>query len=361
MKIGFDAKRLFHNREGLGSYARTITQDLLSYYPDHDYHLYTPSIGDRQLAHDISDHDSCSVHQPKGFAPMWRSRGIVKDLKRDQVQVYLGLSNELPFGIEKSGIKSVLVLHDMIYKKFPLQYNAIDRAIVHKKVKHAVSVADMIIAPSQHTAKDIEECFPGTTSKTRVIYQSVPPAYRKQESGSNSSKHILCVGTINERKNYHTVIKAMAEIERSVLPKLVIVGEGKQYKQDLVEMIERYDLTDFVTICKDISTDVLVERYRESIALVMPSAYEGFGIPVLEALTLGVPVIISNNTSLPEVAGDHGIVIDYMDHIALANAIKQLSNPNEKSKLLQNLDSHLEKFDSKSISQQYIQLIESIV
>jgi len=82
---------------------------------------------------------------------------------------------------------------------------------------------------------------------------------------------------------------------------------------------------------------------------------------VLEALTLGVPVIISNNTSLPEVAGDHGIVIDYMDHIALANAIKQLSNPNEKSKLLQNLDSHLEKFDSKSISQQYIQLIESIV
>ena len=156
MRIGYDAKRLFHNNTGLGNYSRDLIRILTKFYTKNSYLLYNPKKGNRSI--DLAS--NATEILPKGkfwkkFSSFWRQKAIVKQLINDKIEIYHGLSGELPRGIENTKIKTVVTIHDLIFVRYPKLYSFFDRKIHFNKFKYAAETADIVIAISEQTKRDI--------------------------------------------------------------------------------------------------------------------------------------------------------------------------------------------------------------
>jgi hypothetical protein len=169
MKIGYDAKRAFFNNTGLGNYSRWLIKAMAGYHNGNSYYLYTPKAKANSRLNFLQDHGNIHIVTPRNslFPALWRSKGIVYDLERDGIQLFHGLSHELPLGIAQSGIRSVVTVHDLIFMRYPKQFGPVNYRIwiYTAKVKHACKVADKIIAISQKTKNDLIELLGISTKK----------------------------------------------------------------------------------------------------------------------------------------------------------------------------------------------------
>jgi glycosyltransferase involved in cell wall biosynthesis len=336
MRIGFDAKRAFLNRTGLGNYSRWLIRSLVSFYPQNSYYAYTPKVkpgnGINFPGHLM--HVTTALPASNFFTSRWRSAGIVKYLKRDQVDLYHGLSYELPAGIGKSGIKSVVTVHDLIFMRFPQYFGAIDRFIYRTKIKYACRIADKIIAISERTKQDVIELLNISSDKIEVIYQGCDPAFK--QASTEREKHailekynlpaefILSVGTIEERKNLLLLIKALPRVVTPL--KLVVIGRQTNYAKKIKQTINDFDLNDRVIFLDTVNFTDLPAIYQSAKVFVYPSRYEGFGIPVMEALCSGTPVIAATGSCLEEAGGPNSLYSDPNDERELAEKINMVLN-----------------------------------
>ena len=336
MKIGFDAKRLFNNYTGLGNYSRTLVKNIAQNYPKNEYHLYSTHSNKNNETELFYDKNNFSLHFNKSFfKSIWRSFGIVKQLKKDKIDIYHGLSNELPFGIKNSGIKTIVTIHDLIFKIYPETYPFVDRLIYDFKFKYACKTADKIIAISEQTKKDIIRFYNIAEDKIEVVYQSCQEQFFREcdldksilNQYSFPESYNLYVGSVNERKNLKSIVKAYSILKKDELTPLVIVGNGKKYKQECVELIAKLKLEEYF-IWVDNLTDVkhLQLAYMNAKIFIYPSLYEGFGIPIIEALLSKIPVITSNTSCLPEATGGFAKHINPENPHELANAISNISD-----------------------------------
>ena len=158
LTIGMDAKRIVSNATGLGSYGRTLAADL-AMRADLDLHLYAPDEGRPELRNQLGERENLHYHFAGRHTSLgkalWRSHGIVSQLRRDGIQVYHGLSGELPRGISRSGIRSVVTIHDLIFMRHPEYYHRADVSIYTRKFRQALREADCIVAISECTRRDI--------------------------------------------------------------------------------------------------------------------------------------------------------------------------------------------------------------
>ncbi len=331
MRIGFDAKRAFQNSTGLGHYSRTLLSSLARYYPANEYYLFAPKLTPRFG----NGHHPFKIVLPARFPynlfpAAWRSHGLVKDLKENSIDLYHGLSNEIPMGIQTSGIPSVVTIHDLIFERFPQQYNKIDVLIYRKKFKHACKHASSIIAISQQTKDDLVRIYKVPSDKITVCYQScdesfsTPVALPQQELirvlYHLPQRFFLSVGSIIERKSLLTICKAMLLLKDRLNIPLVVIGNGGAYKLRVQKFIEENNLQERIIFLSDNAEAKNNEGFKSSAhfpaiyqmaeALIYPSSFEGFGIPVLEALSSGLPVITSNVSCMPEAGGDAAAYID---------------------------------------------------
>lgn len=316
IKIGYDAKRYFNNPTGLGNYSRTLIHYLGEHATENQYSLFV-----HRKFHPAG-FNKFKVVQGKGHPALWRSRGIRKDIEKSDIQIFHGLSAELP-AISKRPIKYVVTVHDIIFKLFPEWYNGVDRIFYSEKLRQALDKADAVIAISQQTANDIKEYFSVDESKIKVIYQSWSNSYNTLKIDDIHvpllpKDYLLFVGSFYERKNLKNVIWAMADKQCADIP-LVVVGDGKKrYKQMIVELIEELKLERQVLILENVYDELLKQLYLRAKAIIYPSLYEGFGLPVLEAWKCGKPVITSSNSSLKEIG---------------TKACYLLENPNDKDEI----------------------------
>src|SRR5262245_14266308 len=220
MNIGFDAKRAYHNGTGLGHYSRTLIRSLAEYFPQHQYYLFNPKPSDLFHLNGKNIHEmlpSGLLH--KTLSSVWRSKWITNDLEKLGIDIYHGLSNEIPLDIHKTQIKSVVTIHDLIFERFPAQYSKIDAQIYKKKFRYACDHADKVIAISQQTKRDIIEFYKTPEEKISICYQSCNPAFGRQvpeqekklikEKYSLPDEYFLYVGSIIERKNLLNICKAI--------------------------------------------------------------------------------------------------------------------------------------------------------
>ena len=203
--IGYDAKRVVRNGTGLGSYGRTLVNDIArcSETVPLILRLYAPDKGRDDLRGQVISHDNLSFCYPQSTRlpfgkSLWRSYGIVSDLKRDGVQLYHGLSGELPIGIRKSGIKSVVTIHDLIFLRHPEFYHWVDTKIYAWKFRQTIHEADHIIAVSECTKRDIIELGGVDESRISVIYQSFAPRFSAPNHGDcpRDSSEAKIMGTV---------------------------------------------------------------------------------------------------------------------------------------------------------------------
>lgn len=325
MNIGFDAKRAFHNQTGLGHYSRNLITALVEYYPEHQYYLFNPRHSNlfRPYTQNMHEVQPTSIFH-KLITSAWRSSWVKKDLEKYGINLYHGLSHEIPVGIRMTGIKSVVTIHDLIHVRHPGQYNPIDVKIYQKKFRYACEHADKVIAISEQTKKDIIDFYKVPEGKITVCYQSCNPAFATAVSGEEKQRvkelyglpgeFFLYVGSVIERKNLLNICKALFLLRNDLDIPLVVIGDGGKYKQQVKDYILQNGLGNKVIFLSGSPVAKSSESfqtasdfpaiYQSAIAMIYPSFFEGFGIPVLEALWSKLPVITSNVSCLPEAGGE---------------------------------------------------------
>ncbi len=370
-RIGFDAKRLFTNFTGLGNYSRTLVKNLAEFYPDNQYLLFTPKSNKNEETHLFFEYANIEVIQPKTyFQQYWRSYSIKKDLKQKGIQVYHGLSHEIPVGISATKIKSVVTIHDLIFKHYPEQFSYFDRQLYDSKFKYACKNADAIIAISEHTKRDIIKFYDIPEEKIKVIYQTCHDRYKRPldetelEAIKNEYKlpemFLLYVGSIIPRKNLGGIIEAMRLLPKDLQIPLVVIGNGKKYKQQVLYQIKQAGLERLILFPR-IRFEELPALYQLADVFLYPSYYEGFGIPIIEAQYAQTPVITSNRSALPEAAGEGAYYAepDQPESIA-AGIVKILTDESFTHHLIEKSTEHVERFDSHLLTSQLMNLYESL-
>ena len=338
MRIGFDAKRLFNNFTGLGNYSRSLIKDLREIAASHEFFLYAAKVIANDETKGFKKTDQYQIRTSDKL--LWRVKGVIKDLKQDGVELYHGLSNEIPFGINKSGIKSVVTIHDLIFRVYPKTYNSFDSKIYNIKFKSACENADKIIAISESTKKDIVRFYNVSPLKVEVIYQACNPLFYELQSKQNVAsilnkyslpqKFMLYVGSIIERKNLLTIVKAQEKLSHELRIPLVIVGKGGSYKEKVQDYIKTKEISNHFIWVDNLSNNHHLQAfYQAAEVFIYPSVYEGFGIPVVEALLSKTPVITSNLSSLPEAGGPDSICIDPTDVDAMVKSIEDVLSKKE--------------------------------
>ena len=239
MRIGFDAKRAFNNYSGLGNYSRYIISNICRFHPENECLLYTPTIADEDLFHEP---ERTSLNVPgtwigKYSRSYWRSFRLIHWLGNDAVDIYHGLSNELPYGIHRTAIKSIITIHDLIFLEHPELYKSFDRYVYRKKVQYGSRVANRIIAVSEQTKQDIIRFLNVDESRIRVVYQGCHRQFYNKVSKETMQytrqqfalpdEYMLYVGTIEERKNLLKIVTAMNS--GNIDFPLVVVGRKTSY------------------------------------------------------------------------------------------------------------------------------------
>ena len=338
VKIGFDGKRAVQNYTGLGNYSRYIADIVCRFRPGHDYTLYAPRCSEnKRLARLVGHYPQLHLAYPskriwRSLGSLWRIWGITRQLEHDGIALFHGLSNELPLNIHRSRVKSVVTIHDLIFLRFPQFYHLIDRMIYAYKFRQACLHADKIVAISECTKNDIMRFFHIPADKIVVIYQSCDPAFglpvgeeKKEEVRRKyglPERFILNVGSIEERKNILTAAKALPSLPPEV--HLVIVGRRTPYTHEVERFVRSERLENRVHIIHNLPFDDLPAVYQCAELFVYPSRFEGFGIPIIEALQSGIPVVAATGSCLEEAGGPDSVYVHPDDVAGMARAFNDL-------------------------------------
>jgi glycosyltransferase involved in cell wall biosynthesis len=368
LKIGFDAKRIVRNGTGLGSYGRTLVNDLAQY--PLRLNLYAPDKGRDDLRSQIAERDNIAFVYPtsRHFKSYWRSRGIVADLKRDDIQLFHGLSGELPFGIRKSGIKSVVTIHDLIFLRHPEFYNPIDVQIYKWKFRQTIKEADYIIAISECTKRDILEYGGNLVSEDKItlIYQSCSPRfntsqnYKTSNLNSKLGRYVLSVGSIEPRKNTMLALKALHHLPDDI--SLVLVGRHTAYTDKLIQYAKANGLEHRLHILHGVPDADLPALYAGAECFVYPSVYEGFGIPIIEAISCGLPVVACTGSCLEEAGGPDSLYVAPNDAIGMANAIRRsLKGADDREERIQRSMDYIRRFSGTDVAGQVVDVYKRVL
>lgn len=346
MNIGFDAKRAAQNRTGLGNYSRFVIRILSEKFAGNQYHLYTPKPHRMPYLQEIPTLKHLFLHfPPQGIwsriRSLWRVWGITKDIQKDGIQIFHGLSNELPLNIRTpeqrkmkaggKGCKYIVTIHDLIFIHTPQYYHWIDRQIYNFKFRRACRCADRVIAVSEYTKQEIMHYYHTPESKIDVVYQGCDPVFSQEiEEGKLQEvkaryqlpdKFVLYVGSIEERKNLMLVAKAMAELNRRAAIHVVAVGRRTAYVDQIQDFLKAQGIDHLFHFYHQVPYADLPSFYKWASTFAYPSRIEGFGIPLLEAISSGVPAIGCTGSCLEEAGGPNSIYVNPDDAKGMADAI----------------------------------------
>ncbi len=344
MKIGFDAKRAAQNRTGLGNYSRLVLRILSQQEPANEYHMYIPKAGRMPFVAEIPTLPQLHMHFPPAglwhrMSSLWRVWGITADIVRDGIDVFHGLSNELPLNIRHSGCKSVVTIHDLIFLRYPQYYKRIDRAIYNYKFRRACENADRVIAVSEFTKQDIMKYYGTPEEKIDVVYQGCDPVFSQEIPRGRldevkaryglPDRFVLYVGSIEERKNLMLVAEALNVMKKRCDPgcediHVVAVGKHTSYADRIADYLKTNGLGGSFSFHHKVPFADLPAFYRLATVFVYPSRIEGFGIPMLEAVSSGLPAIGCTGSCLEEAGGPGSIYVSPDDPCRMAEAVQRV-------------------------------------
>ena len=374
LTIGYDAKRAVSNGTGLGNYCRTLLNDLGTIDTTDSFRLYVPDLGRDDLRSQLDMPRNMSFVTPanklvKPLRSLWRIKGIVNDLKRDGVDIYHGLTGELPLGLSEAGIKSVVTIHDLIFMRCPEYYNPVDVAIYKWKFRNAIRQADRIIAISECTRRDIMELGEIDDSRIHVVYQSCDTRFRQQVSPEQKQdvraryslpkRYVLFVGTIEERKNALLAAQALPYLSDEI--HLVLVGRQTAYAKTITSFARQNGLANRIHMLSGVPTSDLYAIYQQAECFVYPSRYEGFGIPVIEAIQSRLPVIACTGSCLEEAGGPDNVYVDPDEPQEMAMAIKSITdNPDAARQIVTRSLDYIRRFENGNVAQEMLNVYRSL-
>ena len=332
MTIGFDAKRIYNNSTGLGSYGRNLLHYLIKWFPQYNYKLFVHNDYYRPSPYKYTAFKDKTIVSDHFLPNLWRSTEIIKDIAQNQVDIFHGISNELPFSLPRK-VKSIVTIHDIIFQKFPDYFPLLDRQVYKYKVNRACMEANAIVAVSESTRNDLIADFGVSSEKVFVINPTWGREFEYEHTNwymeflrlkyNLPHDFILFVGSVSMRKNLITVIKALELPENVEIPIVVVSDGGDNYKE-----IENYlsikEVGERVFFINNLPSYELPGIYEMAKCLVYPSFYEGFGMPIIESIKMGTPVVSADNSSLREAGGEGAVYLKADDVDAWADTINRV-------------------------------------
>lgn len=374
MKIAFDGKRAVKNGTGLGNYSRYVLESLCRHADSDDkFIVYSPKGRMNAWMQRIIDTFSFRlslVINSSVFASVWRTFGVTQDAENAGAEIFHGLSNELPLNIGKSKMKSVVTIHDLIFRRMPECYKFIDRKIYDYKFRKAAENADVVIAVSECTKRDIVELYHIDADKIKVVYQGCDAQFAKEISEDEKTRvskkyalperYILNVGSIETRKNALQIVRALKDIDDAV--SLVIVGRRTKYAAKIDDFVKDNGLDARVKIISGIDFKDLPAVYAQAEIFVYPSFYEGFGIPIVEALNVGVPVVAATGSCLEEAGGASSIYVDPTNDREMSDAINRvLIDSDLRIKMIDDGKEYAKRFSEEQCAKEIFEIYKSLI
>lgn len=329
MHIGIDARFVQGPNTGVTNYLVNLLRGLSRVDKDNAYTIF---MSDSNYNSRIPEGNNFHIRVNTLPHLIWKNIWLPKEIKRLKVDV---MHFPAYTGTFVNVGNNVVTIHDLIHKVNPDWFSHKEILLMDLPVKLAIKKATRIIAVSESTKKDIVKLYKVKPDKITVTLEAADSSFRMindtsllrniREKYSIDTDFILYVGVLFKRRNIARLFEAFSLLQRNkrIMLKLVIVGPGRGYF-DLDQYIDRYNLKDTVIYLGYVPQKDLPFLYNASLFFVYPSLYEGFGLPVLEAMSCGKAVIGSNVSSLPEVIGDAGILIDPYNIKELSEAMYRL-------------------------------------
>lgn len=334
MRIGIDGRGInWYSGTGIGTYTENVLKNLLNIDKENYYHIYW-SMGNE---HDYIKDNSNIIQTSRKHHRFFQEYFFPYDLKNKKIDIYHVPQNGIGLNTNIT-CKKIVTIHDLIPYIMP---ETVGRGYLLKFLKEMPYIIDKsqgILTVSEFSKKDILRFFPIDESKIFVTPLAADSKYKPLHKDSCKSilkdkyninkKFILYLGGFSERKNVHSLITAFSNIYYDLNEEynLVIVGSYKDDSQYLIKLRDKLNMTDKIIFTGFAPDEDLPIFYNGCEVFVYPSLYEGFGLPPLEAMNCKTPVITSNLTSIPEVVGDSGILINPHNIIELESSIVEILN-----------------------------------
>ncbi len=365
--IGIDIRPYLYDKSGIGQYIYQLTENLIKTDNSNSYVLFA----DREFSLDFEKKYKkviFSSHFPKLNTILYHLKTIC--FSKKYCDIYLTASSLYVPAIRPQF--SLFVIHDLVMLKYPKMHTAKTIILSRLFLRLALRNAKAIIAVSQTTKLDILSFFPKTQeNKLHVIAEGVHTGLKKYVENDDNTfwnetqkkfgiqkRYILYVGTIQPRKNVSSLIRAFEELKRDDV-QLVLVGKMGWNSEEIEKLLSKHKRMEDIILTGFVSEKEKAYMYKNAFCLVYPSFYEGFGIPLLEAMLFSLPFISSNVSSLPEVAGEAGILINPHNYKEITEALtKLLTDPSLYQTLQKNGKKQLVKYNWENISREWIQLFE---
>ena len=328
MRIGIDARPLSYQLTGIGVYLKHLLDEIQKIDHQNDYYL----ISNGPIDYDLNNprwSKTAGRLDRKLLSTLWMQVNVPIIAAKMNLDLFWGSRHHLPL-LLSPGIKTVVTVHDVVNRLYPGTMALPNLFVERLLMKLSLKRSDAIIADSRSTAADIEGQLGISVNKIDTIYLGTPVFPREPECGTEHgndvpSKYFLFVGTLDPRKNFERIFKAF-ELLNPIgkgLHLVIIGGEGWK-NRDFLEMVDKHPLKTQIHMPGYLPRNQLVSYYKNAICLMFPSLYEGFGLPILEAMSCGTPVITSNVSSMKEVSGNAALLVNPYNTGAISDAMDRL-------------------------------------
>lgn len=357
IKIGIDARSLSRPITGVGRYTFDMSRQLVL-NNDIELYLYSPAPILPQYRDPFQNCYIREFSKPKNgvFRQVWGETVLPYWAKKDDLDVLWGPSHRLPRIIPKH-CKAIVTIHDLVWKFAGDTMKPLSRILESVQMPHAVKAADRIVVSSKATRSDLHKHLSVSLEKMDLVYPAIditepsdiPSEFAIIDKVINAQKFILFVGTLEPRKNLVRLLQAYSKLPTAQKQDchLVIVGGKGWGEQNLSQLVQQYQIENYVHLMGYLDEQSLQYLYKNAHILAMPSTYEGFGLPIAEAMKFGTPAIAGNNSSLVEVVGDAGLLVDAKSVEEISQGLlEMISNDKIHHAFAANTRKQVEKFEA---------------
>jgi glycosyltransferase involved in cell wall biosynthesis len=359
--IGIEAKRIFNNNTGLGVYGRNLLRGLNANPNISEIYLYTPS---KKLKVECNQKNIFYVFPNRFFIffkSIWRSIFLGFFISK-KVEVFHGISGELPFFISKN-VKKVVTIHDVLFMRFPKDYSFWDQWIHYYKFKRAAQISDQIITVSEASSEDIQKYFKIQPHKIHIIPNAFSEIKNEISKTVNieNSPFVVCISSYLSRKNQLQIVNIFLETAQQHELNLVLVGKRKgEYFKKVKEVVLNSNFSNRIIFKEDLHDDEIVALYQNAHFAVYPSLYEGFGLPILEALVNHCPLLVNDFKAAREISEDLPVFFDTNDALDLKEKWFWMieNNQFQKEKIKKHIDHLLKRYSIEEIASKTIEVYQ---
>lgn len=359
LKVGVDCRPLSRPLSGIGRYTRELL-NLLTEAQDVHWFLYCDQVFEAPFANRPNVTQRLSGQSGSLAEQLWYQIVLPRQLKRDGLDVFWSPRHHLPLFMPSS-VRAVVTIHDLTWKRFPETMKPLQYWSERLQMPHSLRKAAQVITVSDSSRIDLADHFPDIQARVRVIPCGV--THLEADGGTQRvpQQYLLFVGTPEPRKNIRRLLEAYAQLApelRSAYP-LVLAG-GHGWMVDIDQLVDQLGIRADVVALGAVSGAELGYLYSKARLLLMPSLYEGFGLPILEAFQFGVPVVTANCSSMPEVAGGGGCLVDPLQVESIRAGIERLlTDQKAYAECVAQIPEQLARFDWKKAAQNTLEVLKS--